>query len=131
MVRSFQLDADLVRPGRQAVQNHRLSLASARPRRIIDIHMDVSDPGRDGERGRPKTGTMWRFSCDTELPRGHARGGRQRRINDELRGGSFCSGSTAAAPRTSRAVCAAAEATIRPAMMAPRIRCGYEVSCRW
>ena len=55
MVGSLQLDPDLMRPGWQAVENHRLSArVGPDPRGVIDSHMDVSDPGRYGQRGRPE-----------------------------------------------------------------------------
>ena len=55
MVRRLQLEEDLMRPGRQAVENHRLSTRiSPNPRGVIDRHMDVSDSGRDAKCGRPE-----------------------------------------------------------------------------
>ena len=51
MVRIHQLDQDLMRPGWQAVENHRLSTRiDPDPRRVIDSQMDVSDPARHGVR---------------------------------------------------------------------------------
>ena len=87
MVRSLQLEQNLVRPGWQAVENHRLSAGiGPDPRGIIDRHMDVSDPGRHGKRGRPK------HRHDVQILRAilnhhpaTRQGFGQRRIDDDLR----------------------------------------------
>jgi hypothetical protein len=53
VVRTFQLNQDPMRPGQQAVQNHGLSACiDPDPRCIVDRHVDVSDPRRNGKRGR-------------------------------------------------------------------------------
>ena len=50
-----QLDQDLVPPGRETLDNDRIATCGCPvPGGVIDRHMDVSDPGRHGERGRPK-----------------------------------------------------------------------------
>src|SRR5258707_1214637 len=55
MVGTYQLDEDLVRARREAIENHGLSAGiSPEPRGVVDRHMDVSHAGRHGKRGRPK-----------------------------------------------------------------------------
>jgi hypothetical protein len=51
----YELDQDLMSPGHKALDNNRIpACVCPMPRRLIDGHMDVSNPRGHGERGRPK-----------------------------------------------------------------------------
>src|SRR5258705_491279 len=88
MVGIDQLDEDLVRPRREAIDNDGLSAGICPdPRGIVDRHMDVSDTGRDGQRGRSKhrhdVQVLSAILNHYPTPR---QGLWQRRIDDDLRG---------------------------------------------
>jgi len=91
MVRSLQLDRDLMRSGWLAVENNRLSARiGPGPRGVIDSHMDVSDPGRHGKRGRPEhRHDMQIFRAILNHHPAMRQGFGKRRIDDDLRRWSF------------------------------------------
>ena len=87
MVGIHQLDQDLVRPGREAVDNDRIAARVCPvPRGVIDRHMDVPDPGRNRERGRPEHRHEVQIlrAILNHHPAMRQRFG-QRRIDDDLR----------------------------------------------
>ncbi len=87
MVRGFQFEPNRVRPWWQAVENHRLSAGiGPDPRGIVDRHMDVSDAGRHGKRGRSKhRHDVQMFSAILNHHAPTRQGVGQRRIDDDLR----------------------------------------------
>jgi hypothetical protein len=87
MVRSLQLEQDLMRPRWQGVENHGPSAQiGPDPGGVIESHMDVPDPGRHGKRGRPKhRHNVQIFRPILNHHPAMRQGFGQRRIDDDLR----------------------------------------------
>ena len=87
MVGIDQLDQDLVPPGREALDNDRIAACVCPvPGGVIDRHMDVSDPGRHGKRGRPEhRHNVQIFRAILNHHPAMRQGFGKRRIDDDLR----------------------------------------------